>query len=507
MRKFNIVFLFLMISTLGFAQIDKQADRIWLQGQLLVPVNEFDYEPGLKLSYLGRIAYRTSLSDMFSLEFGAGAGKLAGMDDMDWMGNRYYATTIVPVDARFLFTPFNWRTVRPYIYAGMGAMYFKNTTLPTDPSPFEVDEEGITAHAPFGIGVEFYITDGFAMELAAGGTMSFTESLNYYNNDDMFDGFGNVTLGVSIDLPRGSKDIDKDGLLNTDEEMMGTDPENPDSDGDGIIDGDEVHVYKTNPTNKDTDGDMLSDYEEIKNHKTDPTKADTDGDTLNDYEELNTYKTDPLSKDSDGDGLSDSDEVNKYNTDPNAKDTDKDGLTDKEEVLVYKTDPNKADSDADKLNDYDEVKTYKTDPLVKDTDKGSVEDGIEVERGTNPLLADDDVMKKEVAIVLEGIHFNVGSSEIKNESLPKLREALKTLQTYDDVTVEISGHTDNTGSKSLNQRLSQDRAESVKNWLVKNGIDAERIVAVGYGEDRPIADNSTADGRLQNRRIEFKRIK
>ena len=73
--------------------------------------------------------------------------------------------------------------------------------------------------------------------------------------------------------------------------------------------------------------------------------------------------------------------------------------------------------------------------------------------------------------------------------------------------MEIRGYTDNTGKKTANMKLSQSRAESVKAWLVKKGIAADRITARGYGPDNPIADNKTKEGRAQNRRIEFFRVK
>ena len=69
--------------------------------------------------------------------------------------------------------------------------------------------------------------------------------------------------------------------------------------------------------------------------------------------------------------------------------------------------------------------------------------------------------------------------------------------------IEISGHTDNTGSASLNASLSQDRAEAVVKYLTTKGIAGSRMTAMGYGSSRPIASNGTADGRQQNRRTEF----
>jgi len=98
-------------------------------------------------------------------------------------------------------------------------------------------------------------------------------------------------------------------------------------------------------------------------------------------------------------------------------------------------------------------------------------------------------------------------SDITPESEQILMKALKTLQTYPDISVEISGHTDNVGSNSSNQKLSQRRTDSVKGWFVSKGIPADRITAVGYGEEKPRVANDTAENKRLNRRIEFTRTK
>jgi outer membrane protein OmpA-like peptidoglycan-associated protein len=72
------------------------------------------------------------------------------------------------------------------------------------------------------------------------------------------------------------------------------------------------------------------------------------------------------------------------------------------------------------------------------------------------------------------------------------------------LTIEISGHTDNVGSNLYNQQLSEDRAKSVVEYLIDNGIDAGRLTYAGYGEEQPIATNETEEGRQMNRRTEFK---
>ena len=88
-----------------------------------------------------------------------------------------------------------------------------------------------------------------------------------------------------------------------------------------------------------------------------------------------------------------------------------------------------------------------------------------------------------------------------------MRTALKTLTTYSEIVVEISGHTDITGSRKTNERLSQQRADAVRDWLVSQGVAPDRIFTKGYGPDKPIASNDTPEGKQKNRRIEFTRIK
>ncbi len=109
--------------------------------------------------------------------------------------------------------------------------------------------------------------------------------------------------------------------------------------------------------------------------------------------------------------------------------------------------------------------------------------------------------------MLEGVTFESNKASITPESSQILRSALKTLTTYTEIQVEIGGHTDNVGSKKSNTRLSQKRAESVRDWLIERGIDPARIVAKGYGPDFPIVPNDTPENKRKNRRIEFKRIK
>ena len=118
-----------------------------------------------------------------------------------------------------------------------------------------------------------------------------------------------------------------------------------------------------------------------------------------------------------------------------------------------------------------------------------------------------DIELKPVAvgsqIVLHNIFFEFNSAELQPESIGELKRLLKLMKDNPNIRVEIAGHTDSVGTKGYNKKLSQERAQSVANWLIENGIDRNRIVAKGYGEEKPIADNGTEEGRAKNRRVTF----
>lgn len=106
------------------------------------------------------------------------------------------------------------------------------------------------------------------------------------------------------------------------------------------------------------------------------------------------------------------------------------------------------------------------------------------------------------------INFRSGSAQIPRESMPVLEQSASAIKSAPTGTVlEIGGYTDNVGNPSANQRLSQQRADSVRRFLVDKGVSPESLVAKGYGDSNPIASNDTEDGRFKNRRIEYKDLK
>lgn len=101
------------------------------------------------------------------------------------------------------------------------------------------------------------------------------------------------------------------------------------------------------------------------------------------------------------------------------------------------------------------------------------------------------------------VTFATDSAQITPAFHGTLDQVTATITEYQDTRVEVTGHTDNTGSESHNQQLSERRAQAVASYLSSRGVAATRVTTIGYGETRPIASNETADGRQQNRRVEI----
>jgi OOP family OmpA-OmpF porin len=110
---------------------------------------------------------------------------------------------------------------------------------------------------------------------------------------------------------------------------------------------------------------------------------------------------------------------------------------------------------------------------------------------------------KKFTGVIKGINFDTGKAKIRSSSFPLLDDAVSVLKTYPTLRIRISGHTDNKGKPAKNMKLSQDRANAVKDYMTSKGVEGSRVETRGVGPDEPIADNKTNAGRTQNRRIEF----
>jgi OOP family OmpA-OmpF porin len=203
--------------------------------------------------------------------------------------------------------------------------------------------------------------------------------------------------------------------------------------------------------------------------------------------------------DTDGDGIIDSLDkcptvagLAKYDGCP-VPDTDKDGINDEEDKCP--TVPGLAryqgcpipDTDKDGINDED--------------DKCPTEAGPASNQGCPEIK--QEIIKK-VDYAAENIYFATSKYVLLSKSFAGLDEVAKIMQENPGVKLAIDGHTDNTGEASFNQTLSENRANAVKAYLVKKGVAEDRLIATGHGASQPVADNKTAAGRQQNRRVELK---
>ena len=188
-----------------------------------------------------------------------------------------------------------------------------------------------------------------------------------------------------------------------------------------------------------------------------------------------------------------------------------------------RVDPQGCPTDADKDGVFDGLdRCSDTPPRARvdeqgcptDADKDGVWDGLDqcpdtpggtrVDAKGCPVQAIFEGEKK--TLVLEGVHFEVDSAVLRPDSLTILNRVAASLKDWPDVRVEVGGHTDSSGGEAHNLRLSQKRAEAVRDHLVAQGIAAARLEAKGYGESKPVGENQTKEGRARNRRTELTRL-
>jgi OOP family OmpA-OmpF porin len=215
----------------------------------------------------------------------------------------------------------------------------------------------------------------------------------------------------------------------------------------------------------------------------------------------------PLSRDSDGDGVTD--------------DKDRCPGTPRGETVDASGCPLSRDSDGDGVTDdkdrcpgtpRGETVDASGCPLPRDSDGDGVTDdkdkcpgtrrGEAVDANGCPRLFEG----TQTTLVLEGVNFATGKAEITPESREVLDRVAASLVANPEIKVDVAGHTDNTGSRAMNVKLSQARADAVRDYLVSKGVSADRLSTKGYGPDRPIASNDTAEGRAKNRRTELNKL-
>ncbi len=375
----------------------------------------------------------------------------------------------------------------PFLVGGIGGNYIKSTTY-TSVSDAIITDKEFKGNAAFGGGILFQFNDRLGLEVAN------TVNVPLYDGwDGVTKGGNDMYLQHSAGLVFNFKkptDTDNDGIADRKDKCPDTPPQvSVDSKGcpvDSDLDGVADYLDKC-PTDAgtselngcpDKDRDMVADKD----------------DKCPDVSGLARFAGCP---DTDKDGVEDANDKcpNLAGLDAfmGCPDTDKDGVEDAKDKCSdtpsgIKVDETgcPADSDGDGVVDSKDLC-----PSTKG--EGSV-NGC-------PVIKEE--VKKRLNFATRGIAFETGRATLKLESFPKLDEIVSILGEYTDYNLRLGGYTDSQGSDDTNLKLSQDRVNSVKAYLIGKGVSEARLEAIGYGKARPIATNATAVGRSQNRRVEM----
>lgn len=323
----------------------------------------------------------------------------------------------------------------------------------------------------------------------------------------------NVQFSVGYIYRLQRVDNDKDGVHNRDDqcpEVAGSALTGgcPDRDGDGVRDSDDecpevLGVASLNGC-PDSDGDGVADREDYcpQTAGTVATQGCPDydldgvGDAEDECPEVAGSAEHAGCPDTDGDGLYDNEDKcpEQAATTPDGcpvRDRDGDGFPD--EADDCPDEPYLANRGCP-LPDRDEDGTADRDDRCPDTAGPSSNQGC-------PIITEE--VKETLEFAAQAVEFQTGSAKLKEESYVILAEIVAIMKQYPNYNLLISGHTDNTGSETNNQRLSERRAQTCMDFLVATGVARSRVSFVGYGSTRPKAPNATTAGRALNRRVEF----
>ncbi len=377
-----------------------------------------------------------------------------------------YSAKVMDVSGNLMFTPIQWNIGAPYFAAGGGYVRYETDVTGVDESHFGTFEAAI--------GWRSWMSSHLALRLEARNILSLPDRHwgTASNKADQ-----QVWAGLDFAWGGKPKDTDMDGVPDKKDKCPDT-PQGAtvdangcptDSDGDGVWDGldkclgtPKGATVDASGCPKDTDGDGV--YDGIDKCPDTPKGA--------------TVDATGCPKDSDGDGVYDG--LDKCPNTPTGATVDASGCP--------------KDSDGDGV--YDGLDQCPDTPA-----------GLKVDADGCPI----EVTEKETELLdtgmirLQGVNFATGKADLAPDSYSALDAVGAVLRKWPQLRIEIGGHTDSRGSASSNQKLSEARAESVRNYLLNKfpEIKPEQLTAKGYGESRPIAPNNSALNMAKNRRVEF----
>lgn len=404
-------------------------------------------------------------------------------------GDRFFESEVTAAAALLKIRPFEKTIVSPSLLGGIN--YFHMNPVDRSGDRLPNNEAGIYYRdrlgVPCGIGFSVFPSEKISFDLDVLYYFSLSDYLDDWSSGNRKDGYLSAALGISLHFGQ-PKDKDGDGIT----DKQDADPlHSEDFDGFEDFDG---------APESDNDRDGIPDGQD-KCPGTDQTVAarqDTKED-LDGFQD-NDGCPDP---DNDRDGIPDV-----RDKCPGTAQTMAAGTDTKEDMDGFQDDDGcpDPDNDGDGIPDVRDKCPGTDQTVAAGTDTRETFNGYEDDDGC-PDKKPEIAVEKGKSVILEGVYFNTGSAALNPNSMAILDKVVRTLRDNPEIEVEIRGYTDNTGSYNRNVELSKQRAESVKLYLMNNGIDAARIRTRGFGPEDPIAPNTTAEGRARNRRIEFFRIK
>jgi OOP family OmpA-OmpF porin len=439
--------------------------------------NDF-YKTDMTFYGVGGFSVSRYLGKYFDLNLAANKGTVA-YNRADGYFNSEFSSIALNLKINLLNPDY---VVRPYVFGGLGVMLFDKK--------LDVDSKKIDYLLPTAGG-------GLTFRLSPVVMLNVQETFMFTDGDDRDgvsggskDSFLMHTVGLSFNLGE-KKDADNDGVSDRNDKCSDT-PAGIAVDKNGC------------PLDKDNDGvaDYLDECPEVAGSPALNGCPDRDKDGVADAKDRCPDVAGPVAlrgcPDVDNDGVADIDDKcpntpagQKVDAAGCPMDNDKDGVVNSEDRCPDAAGPVSLkgcpDTDGDGVPDIDDRC-----PTVK---------GNIINKGC-PEIAPKDV--KKIAAIAGKLFFENASAKLKTSSYVQLNDLVIILNRYDATNLQIEGHTDSNGSDAYNIKLSQERMESVKQYLTSKGIAESRLLALGFGEGKPIATNKTAAGRAKNRRVELK---